>query len=316
MGVDFDFAQGHCSISSYIGHGYIEMAWSSHIKGSDFNRIMAQVRDYPDATTEVIESPNSNANRRMFFGPMEDRYEYVRLFQDINFNQNKIELHDIAIKLEIVLYHRQGIKDTFDLPQDQGNIARITPVISELLKLKFYVIEICDHPTAEQRNPGIGDILLDRDMHNVQFHEYINPILEYKEDISCHGCKFQTHIIEFCVDFNKMKVCKFENDDRNAATTFNKGNLALIIIVDYFDQMYKFKRARGDANAIKLGENFSKVRSDSGIPLFVTSFRMKTTWKPDFDSSNPIASFMELVEKCCKKNEDEKMGDANKEKEN
>src|ERR1043165_3688946 len=83
----------------------------------------------PDATTEVTEKPEKKADGRIFFTPMEDRYEYLRLFQDINFNHDKIELHDIAIKFEIISYHRQGIEDTFDLPQDQNNTIRITPII-------------------------------------------------------------------------------------------------------------------------------------------------------------------------------------------
>jgi hypothetical protein len=72
----------------------------------------------PDATTEIVETPEPNANGRIFFSPMDDRYGYIRLFQDTEINQNKIELHDIAVKFEIISYHRQGIEDTFNLLQD------------------------------------------------------------------------------------------------------------------------------------------------------------------------------------------------------
>ena len=48
MGENYDFAQGHCGIPSYVGDGYIEMAWSPHVKGSDIQRLYAQVGDCCD----------------------------------------------------------------------------------------------------------------------------------------------------------------------------------------------------------------------------------------------------------------------------
>jgi len=48
LGEDHDINTLSSGIPGFMGDGYIEMAWSPHLRGVDFNRIMAQIGDCCD----------------------------------------------------------------------------------------------------------------------------------------------------------------------------------------------------------------------------------------------------------------------------
>ncbi|CAG8661527.1 6731_t:CDS:2 [Cetraspora pellucida] len=70
-------------------------------------------------------------------------------------------------------------------------------------------------------------------------------------------CELQTHQIEFCIELDKLKVCRLLKDNEGDAHTFDQGNYALVIIVNYFDQMYRFKKTAEEADADKFEETFN-----------------------------------------------------------
>ncbi|CAG8786318.1 16843_t:CDS:1, partial [Racocetra fulgida] len=259
----------------------------------------------PEATTETFETIKP-LNNRIFYEPLDKRFTYFRLFQEIENRGDKLELHDVILTFEVTSYHRLDSTELLELPvgvdmEGDDITTNITP-IQEDLELKFYLIEICDKEIAVQPDPGIGDILLDRDFKDIQFREYINPIMEYTEKIGCEGCMFQNHVFEFCIDFGKLKVCKLEIDE-NDAKTFDKGNYAFVIIMDYMDWMYKFKKTTGTNHPENLGETFDLDNGNCGIPLFITNLTMEFTWKPHEDFTNNITAFIEMMDKCCKKDD-------------
>ncbi|CAG8729155.1 13236_t:CDS:1 [Cetraspora pellucida] len=255
----------------------------------------------PEAIVDVFEVPAVD-DKELIFQLFNERFQYLRLYQDSKFDHTNLELHDVVLKFEVTSFYRLDINETFQIPQPLEETKLITPVLSNSLKLTFYIVEICDKSTAEQQNPGMGDILLERDVHDVEFREYINPILKYKKEITYRGCMFQSHVFEFCLNFNKIKVCVLP--DQTIAKTFNQGNYALVILIDYFDHFYKFKMKRGDANAILLGDTFDSTIGNCGVSLFLTYIRIESTWKPDFDSCNPMGNIFDLIKKCCKKKPD------------
>ncbi|CAG8821067.1 20438_t:CDS:1, partial [Cetraspora pellucida] len=147
----------------------------------------------PDATVDVDITPKPT-NGRFFYVDLDSRFQLIRLFQQLDPNQKHIELHDIVIHMNITSYHNEDRDTTFRLETSTTENVIITPLISNM-KIKFYIIEICDQIVAEQNQPGMGDIIVDGDVQNVQFREYITPHLEYIEEISCKGCELQTHQI-------------------------------------------------------------------------------------------------------------------------
>ncbi|CAG8786159.1 9556_t:CDS:2, partial [Cetraspora pellucida] len=82
------------------------------------------------------------------------------------------------------------------------------------------------------------------------------PTNEYVEKISYEDYELQTHQIEFCIKLNKLKFCRLLKDEGNAHT-FNQRNYVFIIIVNYFDWMYRFKKTAKKADADKFGKTFN-----------------------------------------------------------
>lgn len=249
----------------------------------------------PDAITDVEITPKPDEDGHIFFADIDERFQFIRLFQQIETNEKKLELHDIVINLSITSFH-DPTNNHFELELANDQHADIFP-LKEKLKLKFYIIEICDKDTAIQLQPGIGDILLERDLKDIQFRDYINPILEFVEEIDCEGCQFQNHEFTFCIDFGQLEVCKLDTD-QNDAITFDKGNYAFLIIIDYMDWMYRFKITANMANPEKFGNRFDLINGNCGTPLFITKFHLESTWKP-VSSINTIDALFNMINKCC-----------------
>ncbi|CAG8558307.1 17469_t:CDS:2 [Dentiscutata erythropus] len=127
-----------------------------------------------------------------------------------------------------------------------------------------------------QTDPSIRDIILDRDIQDIQFHKYIMPHLETKLKVECGGCEFQDHEINLCLNLNKLKVCLLEND-QNTVKIFNQGNFALVGFVDYCNMFYKFKQENGDKNFLFFGENFSSIEARLDIPFFLHGGYVETS---------------------------------------
>ncbi|RIB01212.1 hypothetical protein C2G38_2231525 [Gigaspora rosea] len=221
---------------------------------------------------------------------------YLRLFQKINTKQKNLELHDIVVQFKFTSVHNEDIQKRTQIPIFNGKTINITPLV-ESLKLKFFIIEICDKDIATHSNPTINDIILTGDIQNIQFRNYIEPHLETEYTINCTGCEYQNHEVNLCLNLNKLKVYILENDDNNIKI-FNEGNFALFVFVDYCNMFYKFKREKGDIDYLEFGENFSSTEGKSGIPLFFHGGSIETSWKQDFESSSAIDSIFSAFDKC------------------
>ncbi|CAG8709394.1 4111_t:CDS:2 [Cetraspora pellucida] len=115
---------------------------------------------------------------------MNDEFTTYIIGEDSKFDYTNLELYDIVVKFKITSFYYLDISETFEIPQLLEKRKTITPILPNSLKLTFYVVEICDKPIAEQLNPKMGDILLESDVYDVEFREYINPILKYEKEIT------------------------------------------------------------------------------------------------------------------------------------
>ncbi|RIB08144.1 hypothetical protein C2G38_2271915 [Gigaspora rosea] len=161
---------------------------------------------------------------------LDERFAYIRLFQQVEKNQSKIELHDVSIRMRFTSYRNTNRESRIRLLTGVNNNVlthtQITP-LRESFIFKVFIVEVCDRDTALNRNPTIGDIIVDGDIQYLKFREYLNPVLATEIEISCDGCQFQHHEIVMCLELNKLKICLLENDE-NDVLLFNKGNYALV----------------------------------------------------------------------------------------
>ncbi|CAG8837017.1 2038_t:CDS:2, partial [Cetraspora pellucida] len=130
---------------------------------------------------------------------------------------------------------------------------------------------------AKQNNPSMDDIFLNRDLCNIQFREYFNPVIEFEYDIKYGGCQYELHDFVFCLDLKKIKVCQLDNDDL---------------------LMYQFKMKSGNDDVIKFGETFNSETGDCGMSLMINYLKLESVWKPDFNSDNLMSSLFDLMQKC------------------
>ncbi|CAG8702917.1 20362_t:CDS:1 [Dentiscutata erythropus] len=237
---------------------------------------------------EIIEN-SEDTKQNIYFQVSKQRLIYIYLFQKINTKQTNLELHDIAIQLKLTTYHNQDKERRIQLPIEKSESRYITPLIESLI-LKIFIIEICDRDVAIQTDPSIGDIILDRDIQNIQFREYITPHLETELKVECG----QDHEINLCLNLNKLKACLLEND-QNDVKIFNQENFALVGFVDYCNMFYKFKQENRDKDFLFFGENFSSIKARSGIPFFLHGGYVETSWKPNFETASSIENLFLLV---------------------
>ncbi|CAG8780061.1 9940_t:CDS:2 [Dentiscutata erythropus] len=208
--------------------------------------------------------------------PLRKRYGFIRLFQQINTNQKKIELHNISIHLKFTSYHNKSrqsrirISSSIDNETNKLQYTNITPMLDTII-LKLFIVEICFKDAAKDKNMAIGDIIIDAaNINDIQFREYINLVLATEIEIPCDGCEFQEYKAILCLNLNKLNVCKLENNE-NDTILFDKGNYAFVIFVDYFDWMYKFKFER------------------------IVDFKLLNwAWKPDFSGGDTLDNL-----ECC-----------------
>ncbi|CAG8720710.1 6859_t:CDS:2, partial [Gigaspora rosea] len=85
----------------------------------------------------------------------------------------------------------------------------------EAIKLKFFIVEICDKAVAIEAELSIGDIILNSDIQNIQFREYIEPYLETEYTIECDSYEFQNHEVNLCLDLKKLKDKKWNIGSTN-----------------------------------------------------------------------------------------------------
>ncbi|CAG8734362.1 22863_t:CDS:2 [Cetraspora pellucida] len=223
---------------------------------------MSQIGDYSDANVDGFEAPVPDDDGRLYYKPIDERYTYIQIFQQIDKNYQNIELHKIVIYLSLISYYRLDRTNIINIQTNSIQTEVLTPVISNKLKLKFYFLEICDKEIAKQNNPLIGDIFLNRDLCNIQFREYFNSVMEFKYDIKCRECQYEPHNFVFCLDLEKIKVCQLDNDDLLVAKTFNIENYAFVFVINYFNWMYQFKIKSSNDDVIKFGETFNSETGD------------------------------------------------------
>ncbi|CAG8797590.1 5394_t:CDS:2, partial [Cetraspora pellucida] len=177
--------------------------------------------------------------------------------------------------------------DVMNIQTNSTQTEVLTPVISNKLKLKFYFLEICDKEIAKQNNPSMGDIFLNRDLHNIQFREYFNPVMEFEYDIKCEGCQYELHDFVFCLDLEKIKVCQLDNDDLSVAKTFNIGKYAFVFVIDYFNWMYQFKIKSGNDDVIKFGETFNsetELKEDGNLDKEIQNSNLNKKQKSELQT--------------------------------
>ncbi|RIB17242.1 hypothetical protein C2G38_2187873 [Gigaspora rosea] len=160
LGDNFNVAKGDSEIPSFLSDGYLEAAYMPDMKhGPTFNaeKEMMQKKEliFPNTFENVI----------------------FTIIQKVNTKQNNIELHDIAIQLKFTLVHNEDIQKRTQIPVHGNESIYITPLV-EAIKLKFFIVEICDKAIAMEAEPSISDIILNGDIQDIQFREYIEPHLE------------------------------------------------------------------------------------------------------------------------------------------
>ncbi|CAG8829389.1 8803_t:CDS:1, partial [Dentiscutata erythropus] len=92
--------------------------------------------------------------------PLRRRYGFIRLFQQINTNQKKIELHDISIHLKFTSYYNKSRQSRIRIPSsidDETNelqYTNITPMLDTMI-LKLFIVEICLKDAAKDKDMAI-----------------------------------------------------------------------------------------------------------------------------------------------------------------
>ena len=170
-----------------------------------------------------------------------------------------------------------------------------------LMKLKFYIIEICDIDIARKSNPDIDEIIVDGDLQNIQFRDKITPKVKYELDIPCNGCRFEDYEVIMCMDLEKMKVCiLFKNEDE--PEVFDKGNYAFIMFVDYLNWMYEFKQIDNNKTiARELGIDFELEKGNSGTPAFFNGGYVEASFMMDINNKEVLNLLFSKLEQSVNK---------------
>jgi hypothetical protein len=250
---------------------------------------------------EIGPKKDDDDNNTYFF-LMDDRYSYNRMFQEINNTHKKLELHDITIHFKFTTYHNRTREreNRVQINTSRMGTSYITPLL-DVITFKFFLVEICDYETSKSLRPTWNDLSVDGEIKDVHFKDYIKPILETEVKVSCDGCAFQEHEVTLCLDLKKLKVCIIQDED-TGTKLFDKGNYAMIILIDYFDWMYKFKKEK-NTDPMKLGDDFNTRDGNCGIPAFIHGGYIEETWKPDLSNIDVIDNLFSLMNKCCDKKE-------------
>ncbi|CAG8750796.1 9413_t:CDS:2, partial [Gigaspora rosea] len=164
----------------------------------------------------------------------------IENIEEENDAKERTHLYDIAIQLKFTSVHNEDIQKRTQIPV---------------------------HAIAIEAEPLIGNIILNSDIQNIQFREYIESHLETEYIIKCDSCEFQNHEVNLCLDLKKLKVYAFENDEKKKT---------------------KF---------IEFGENFSSTEGNSEILMFFHSEFVETAWKPDFSKLTAFENIFNAIEK-------------------
>ncbi|CAG8800149.1 25463_t:CDS:2 [Dentiscutata erythropus] len=194
---------------------------------------------------------------------------------------NKLELHNISIHLKITTYHNSTRENTINLPTQRGNTV-ITPLLSPMT-IQFHIVEICNPDLAKKEVVILDDILLDKDLKKIQFKNTIKSRLKETLTIECADCEFTFDEIIICFNLDKLHVC-LNSAEEDEMRIFDKANFAFLMIVDYMNWMYQFKRKNtnnNDGEIYLLRENFNLLNSNSGISAFFSGGYIEYAWRPD-----------------------------------
>ncbi|CAG8702906.1 20361_t:CDS:1 [Dentiscutata erythropus] len=238
--------------------------------------------------------------RTFYFDTLWNRLFYHRLFQEKS-NFKNFELQDILIHLKIISYHNRVQGSTINIPVTKGNQV-ITSLLGPL-KVKAYVIEICDIDLAKKQAVTLNNILVDFNLQHIQFRKSITVHLENEIIIDCSSCQFEFDKVILCLDLNRLRVCVLSEED-NQARVFDKENYAMVVILDYMDWMYQFKKilSNNNPNIIgPLGVAFNEKTGNSGIPGFFSGGYIELVYLPDLRHASTLNAIMQFDQDCCEK---------------
>ncbi|CAG8695604.1 26341_t:CDS:1 [Dentiscutata erythropus] len=217
-------------------------------------------------------------------------------------NFKNFELQDVSIHLKITTYHNRVRGSTINIPVAKNNQV-IMPLLGPL-KVKAYIIEICDIELAKKLLVTLDNILVDFNLQHIQFKKSITVHLENEITIDCSSCQFELNEVILCLDLNHLHVCVLSEED-NQVRVFDKGNYTMVVILDYMDWIYQFKRimSNNDPNIIgPFGVTFNEKNSDSGISAFFSSGYIESAYLPNLRHAPTLNAIMQSVQDCCDKN--------------
>ncbi|CAG8803005.1 28734_t:CDS:2, partial [Dentiscutata erythropus] len=98
---------------------------------------------------------------------------------------------------------------------------------------------------AKDKDMAIGDIIIDAaNINDIQFREYINPVLATEIEIPCDGCEFQEHEAILCLNLNKLNV-SIELGENFNMTEENCG-IPVFFNSSYIEEAWKSDFSGGD----------------------------------------------------------------------
>ncbi|CAG8778263.1 8236_t:CDS:2, partial [Gigaspora rosea] len=166
LGSDFNIAKGDSGIPSFLSSRYLEAAYLPDMRhGPTFNAIFQSIQEFGFCNNE----------KRLNICRQKREYGVI-IDSEFDFSPHIEEIED-------------DIQKRTQIPIFNGKTINIIPLV-ESLKLKFFIIEICDKDIATHSNPTINDIILTET-------EYI---------INCTGCEYQNHEVNLCLNLNKLKI--------------------------------------------------------------------------------------------------------------
>jgi hypothetical protein len=288
-----------------------ETACSVGFCGDEEKIKVCQFKRAPGVTVEKeIFGARKDDKNTFYYDSLFKNYWIFRFFQKDTKPFNNIELHDIAIHLQITTYHTTSRANLLNIPTIGGKNTTITKLLSPMT-INYYIVEFCDLDLAKKKdnNTTLDDILVDKDLKNIQFKSSVKIRLKDKLIIECSDCEFTEDEIIMCFNLKQLRVCtKF--DEETESKVFNQGNYAFIILIDYMDWQYQFRRAEKNDNPneiIQFGNGFDPKTGTSGIPGYFSNGYIEYTWRADVKHAPTMNRLMQTFTQCCDKKEEDTM---------
>ncbi|CAG8803986.1 21995_t:CDS:2, partial [Gigaspora rosea] len=138
----------------------------------------------------------------------------------------------------------------------------------------------------KQENQVITPLQIDYNLQNIPFKKNVTVHLQNE---------FTEDEMTLCMDLNKLQDCVL-SEKEDQARVFDKGNYAIVMILDYMDWMYQFKKQDSKNNNAIIS-----ALGDSGILSFLSDGYLEAAYMPDMKHSPTFNTVFQSITDCFSK---------------